>query len=67
MRFIYSKKGVGLSDIPRFTCQITQHKWAGPFMQPVDVVGLGLHDYYEVRLFTYVMVANNIKCFSMPV
>lgn len=28
--------------------QITQHKWAGPFMQPVDVVGLGLHDYYEV-------------------
>ncbi|KAF2304613.1 hypothetical protein GH714_035265 [Hevea brasiliensis] len=28
--------------------QITQHKWAWPFMQPVDVVGLGLHDYYEV-------------------
>ncbi|XP_073028551.1 transcription factor GTE1-like [Primulina eburnea] len=28
--------------------QITQHKWAGPFMQPVDVVGLGLHDYYQV-------------------
>ncbi|KAG8370449.1 hypothetical protein BUALT_Bualt14G0118100 [Buddleja alternifolia] len=28
--------------------QITRHKWAGPFMQPVDVVGLGLHDYYEV-------------------
>ncbi|XP_028066076.1 transcription factor GTE6 isoform X1 [Camellia sinensis] len=28
--------------------QITQHKWAGPFMQPVDVVGLGLHDYHEV-------------------
>ncbi|XP_051114291.1 transcription factor GTE6-like [Andrographis paniculata] len=28
--------------------QMTQHKWAGPFMQPVDVVGLGLHDYYEV-------------------
>ncbi|KAK4405910.1 Transcription factor GTE6 [Sesamum angolense] len=28
--------------------QITQHKWSGPFMQPVDVVGLGLHDYYEV-------------------
>ncbi|KAL4561200.1 hypothetical protein LXL04_033363 [Taraxacum kok-saghyz] len=22
--------------------------WATPFMQPVDVVGLGLHDYYEV-------------------
>lgn len=28
--------------------KITQHKWAGPFMQPVDVVGLGLHDYHEV-------------------
>ncbi|KAK4478623.1 hypothetical protein RD792_014112 [Penstemon davidsonii] len=28
--------------------QITQHKWAEPFMQPVDVVGLELHDYYTV-------------------
>ncbi|CAK7325506.1 unnamed protein product [Dovyalis caffra] len=28
--------------------KITQHKWAWPFMQPVDVKGLGLHDYYEV-------------------
>ncbi|XP_061341253.1 transcription factor GTE6-like isoform X2 [Gastrolobium bilobum] len=28
--------------------QITQHKWAWPFMQPVDVEGLGLHDYFEV-------------------
>ncbi|KAJ7975094.1 Transcription factor like [Quillaja saponaria] len=28
--------------------QITQHKWAWPFMQPVDVEGLRLHDYYEV-------------------
>ncbi|XP_073122485.1 transcription factor GTE1 isoform X3 [Henckelia pumila] len=28
--------------------EITQHKWAGPFMQPVDVEGLGLHDYYKV-------------------
>ncbi|KAL9453156.1 hypothetical protein AB3S75_008869 [Citrus x aurantiifolia] len=28
--------------------QITQHKWAWPFMHPVDVEGLGLHDYYEV-------------------
>nr|GMD77277.1 transcription factor GTE1-like [Ipomoea batatas] len=28
--------------------QITQHKWAGPFMQPVDVEGLGLHDYFQV-------------------
>ncbi|XAR52393.1 hypothetical protein NMG60_11020461 [Bertholletia excelsa] len=28
--------------------QITRDKWAWPFMQPVDVEGLGLHDYYEV-------------------
>ncbi|TMX01248.1 hypothetical protein EJD97_024839 [Solanum chilense] len=28
--------------------QITQHKWAEPFMEPVDVKGLGLHDYFEV-------------------
>ncbi|XP_022939038.1 transcription factor GTE6-like [Cucurbita moschata] len=28
--------------------QISQHKWAWPFMKPVDVEGLGLHDYYEV-------------------
>ncbi|XP_065853754.1 transcription factor GTE1-like isoform X2 [Euphorbia lathyris] len=27
---------------------ITQHKWARPFIEPVDVVGLGLHDYYKV-------------------
>ncbi|KAI5649618.1 hypothetical protein M9H77_35623 [Catharanthus roseus] len=28
--------------------QLIQHRWAGPFMEPVDVVGLELHDYYEV-------------------
>ncbi|KAK4783290.1 hypothetical protein SAY86_007664 [Trapa natans] len=28
--------------------QITQHKWAWPFIQPVDVKGLGLDGYYEV-------------------
>ncbi|XP_022926550.1 transcription factor GTE1-like isoform X4 [Cucurbita pepo subsp. pepo] len=28
--------------------QISQHKWAWPFLDPVDVEGLGLHDYYEV-------------------
>lgn len=28
--------------------QIAQHRWAWPFMQPVDVKGLGLDDYYEV-------------------
>nr|GEZ18623.1 transcription factor GTE6-like isoform X2 [Tanacetum cinerariifolium] len=29
---------------------ITGHKWAGPFKEPVDVAGLGLHDYYETLL-----------------
>ncbi|GFZ14809.1 transcription factor GTE6 [Actinidia rufa] len=28
---------------------ITQHKWAWPFRQPVDVEGLGLQDYYEEK------------------
>ncbi|KAK6144780.1 hypothetical protein DH2020_021600 [Rehmannia glutinosa] len=28
--------------------QMTQDKWAWPFMQPVDVKGLGLHDYYKI-------------------
>ncbi|XP_062012216.1 transcription factor GTE1-like [Rosa rugosa] len=28
--------------------QITQHKWSWPFMSPVDVESLGLHDYYQV-------------------
>ncbi|KAG6555385.1 hypothetical protein Mapa_002611 [Marchantia paleacea] len=28
--------------------QITQHKWAWPFMEPVDVQGLGLHDYFDI-------------------
>lgn len=26
----------------------TQHEWAWPFMNPVEVERLGLHDYYEV-------------------
>ena len=29
--------------------QISLHKWSWPFMKPVDVKGLGLHDYYDVR------------------
>jgi len=33
--------------------QITQHKWAWPFLEPVDVEGLGLHDYYEVMPFLH--------------
>ncbi|KAK9093353.1 hypothetical protein Syun_028264 [Stephania yunnanensis] len=28
--------------------QITAHKWSWPFMHPVDVEGLGLHDYHQV-------------------
>ncbi|CAN0876271.1 Transcription factor GTE6 [Linum grandiflorum] len=27
--------------------QLTQHKWAWFFLQPVEVEGHGLHDYYE--------------------
>ncbi|KAI5394508.1 hypothetical protein KIW84_061241 [Lathyrus oleraceus] len=27
---------------------ITHHKWAWPFLEPVDVKGLGLYDYYEI-------------------
>jgi hypothetical protein len=56
------------------TCQITQHKWAWPFMKPVDVEGLGLHDYYEVNLlylsklsddiFIWLLVCVRIVCFT---
>ena len=42
--------------------QITQHKWAYPFMQPVDVEGLGLHDYYEVKCNGYLQVPNLNWC-----
>ncbi|GAA0142179.1 hypothetical protein LIER_03136 [Lithospermum erythrorhizon] len=36
------------SEFSEILSDITQHKWAGPFLQPVDVVGLELDDYYEV-------------------
>eukprot|EP00250_Pteridium_aquilinum_P019283 c24377_g3_i1 orf=446-1780(-) len=28
--------------------QLMQHRWAWPFVQPVDVEGLQLHDYYKI-------------------
>lgn len=28
--------------------QLSQHNWAWPFMEPVDVEGLGLYDYYQI-------------------
>lgn len=34
--------------VSALTLQISQHNCAGPFMEPVDVVGLGLHDYFKV-------------------
>lgn len=53
--------------------QISQHKWAWPFMEPVDVEGLGLHDYYDVIHFyslskyienflIHVFVMISVKC-----
>uniref|UniRef100_A0A5B6ZM58 Putative transcription factor GTE6 n=1 Tax=Davidia involucrata TaxID=16924 RepID=A0A5B6ZM58_DAVIN len=43
--------------------QITQHKWAWPFMHPVDVEGLGLHDYYEVidRPMDFTTIKNQME------
>ncbi|XP_057476709.1 transcription factor GTE6-like isoform X1 [Actinidia eriantha] len=43
--------------------QITQYKWAWPFMQPVDVEGLGLQDYYEVidRPMDFSTIRNQIE------
>ena len=40
--------------------QLTQHHWAGPFMKPVDVVGLGLHDYFEVMLLIFLLCYFNV-------
>ncbi|KAG9150435.1 hypothetical protein Leryth_019802 [Lithospermum erythrorhizon] len=37
------------SEFSEILSDITQHKWAGPFLQPVDVVGLELDDYYETH------------------
>ncbi|GJY77106.1 protein unc-13 [Tanacetum coccineum] len=33
------------------SAQITQHKLAWPFMQPVEIEGLGLRDYYDLMAF----------------
>ncbi|KAK3189109.1 hypothetical protein Dsin_028670 [Dipteronia sinensis] len=46
--------------------QITQHKWAWPFMHPVDVEGLGLHDYYEVieKPMDFSTIKNNMDGFG---
>lgn len=41
-----------MSDLMRLCGTILkhlmQHKWAWPFLQPVDVEGLQLHDYYKI-------------------
>ncbi|PHU17938.1 Transcription factor GTE6 [Capsicum chinense] len=53
----YKCKGASLMSnlcerMQELMCQICttlrQHKWAEPFMEPVDVKGLRLDDYYEV-------------------
>ncbi|XP_026418939.1 transcription factor GTE6-like [Papaver somniferum] len=43
--------------------QLAQHKWAWPFMQPVDVKGLELHDYYEVidKPMDFSTIRNNME------
>ena len=41
--------------------QIMQHKWAWPFMEPVDVEGLKLHDYYEVRFAIFIFIDMSIS------
>ena len=38
-----------------------QHKWAWPFMEPVDVEGLKLHDYYEVRFAIFIFIDMSIS------
>ena len=48
--FLNCKLHSDLDFVFHFIGQITQHKWAWPFMHPVDVEGLGLHDYYEVNV-----------------
>ncbi|KZV31550.1 DNA-binding bromodomain-containing family protein [Dorcoceras hygrometricum] len=42
---------------------ITQHKWAWPFMQPVDVEGLGLDDYYQIidRPMDFTTIKNQME------
>lgn len=35
-------------------CQIMQHMWAWPFLEPVDVKGLNLLHYYEVKLLVFI-------------
>ncbi|GER52252.1 bromodomain-containing protein [Striga asiatica] len=41
--------------------KMTQLKWAAPFLKPVDVVGLGLHDYYESQVIEKPMDFSTIK------
>ncbi|KAK2448857.1 transcription factor GTE1 [Trifolium repens] len=37
-----------VSELQEQVHKITRHEWAWPFMEPVDVEGLGLHDYYQI-------------------
>ncbi|KAI3986188.1 hypothetical protein MKX01_004332 [Papaver californicum] len=43
--------------------ELAQHKWAWPFMQPVDVKGLELDDYYEVidKPMDFSTIRNNME------
>ncbi|KAK3003516.1 hypothetical protein RJ639_018191 [Escallonia herrerae] len=48
MQDLMRQFGTILRQAITYSLPITQHKWAWPFMQPVDVEGLELHDYYAV-------------------
>ncbi|KAK2984114.1 hypothetical protein RJ640_025441 [Escallonia rubra] len=48
MQDLMRQFGTILRQAITYSLSITQHKWAWPFMQPVDVEGLELHDYYAV-------------------
>ncbi|KAK9093354.1 hypothetical protein Syun_028265 [Stephania yunnanensis] len=44
--------------------QITAHKWSWPFMHPVDVEGLGLHDYHQSVLIRHILSDIVVLTFS---
>lgn len=54
MQLLFIRYHIIIILLINFFRQILQHQWAEPFMDPVDVEGLQLHDYYEVMLLFYI-------------